>query len=191
MTTSLDDFCAKGWSDHADQAGAVFERLGEGVGLVAEAKDLPPLAGLIVHVAGEHLGRWPDGIVLLERLRNLPCFDPSAADGKAVLRSLAILHACAGDAAEAEALTQAALSGEGIPEDSDRARILAIVAFERALLLADYGPGPTDPAARALAVTGNNLAAEIETREHLSVDEKALMLMAARAARRYWGIAGG
>lgn len=203
---TLDDFCAAGWTEHATDAAAVMARLPEGVALTESGADLAKLAGLITHVAGEHLGRWAEGLALLEALRARRAFDAMSADGKSMLRSLAALHACAGDEVGAERLTREGLSGGDVPEASDRGRVAALVAtslagqgriadaaraLDAALRHAAYGPGPKDPLARMLAVSGNNLAVEFESRETLTDDERALMLRAAETAREFWGIAGG
>lgn len=203
---TLEDFVSKGWQDHAKDAAAVFDRLPEGVTLVSTAQHLPALAGLATHVAGEHLGRWSDGIALLERLERLPVFDAAAPTGKAVLRSKAVLYRCMGDSAKESHFTELASSGGEIPEASDRIRILAVAAsallgqkqvarasadLEAAVALAAYGPTKQDPAAQALAVTANNLACELEELPGRSDAERALMLRSAAIAREFWGIAGG
>ena len=150
-----------------------------------------------MHVAAEHLGRFDDGLAFVEQLCAMPLNDPTTAEGKALSRALAVLHICAGREKEAWRLVGSAAT--------DRARVLAVAAsafagrerigeataaFERALALVDQ-PSRDDPATRALAVTGNNLACALETRPTLSDAERALMLLAARTARRYWEIAGG
>ena len=203
---TLDDFVSKGWSDHGDDAEGVFARLPEGFALVTELRHLPALAGLIVHVSGEHLGRWHDGVALLERLELLPCFDPQSSVAKQIARSKAVLHRCAGNRAEEERCTAAGLSGGGVPEASDRIRILAIASaalvgqkrmaearadFDAAVALASYGPGKDDPAARALAITAHSIASEFETRPTLTDDERAMMLRCAAVSRDFWLIAGG
>jgi hypothetical protein len=203
---TLDDFVSQGWRDHATDAEGVLARLPEAAGIATELRHLPAIAGLTVHVAGEHLGRWVRGIEVLENLERLPFFDPSTAEGKAVLRSKAVLHRCAGNADEEARWFAAARSGGDIPEDSDRVRVLAVAAaallgqkrlaeasrdFEEAVRLASYGPTKADPAARALAVTGHNLACELETTEALTDPERALMLRAAAVSRTFWEIAGG
>jgi hypothetical protein len=203
---TLDDFYSKAFADHATDAAGVMARLPDGIALVSSPADLPKLAHLIAHVAGEHLGRWSDGIALLERLRAHAMSDASTPEGKAILRSLAVLHSCAGDLDAAERFTLQSRIGGDVPEASDRARIQALIAsslagqkrtaeaakaLDEALRLAGYGPGPKDPAARALAVAGNNLASDLELRETLADDERALMLKAAQVARDFWGIAGG
>jgi tetratricopeptide (TPR) repeat protein len=203
---TLDEFVAKGWSDHATDAEGVFRRLPEGLALVTERRHMPPFAGLVVHVAGEHLGRWDEGLALLGSLESLPAWDPATPEGKSVMRSESVLHLCAGRTAEAARCEAAGRSGGGLPAASDRVRVLAIVAsaltgqrrleeasrhFEEALALAEYGPGKDDPAARALAVTSNNLAVELETRPTRTSAERDLMLRAAKAGRRWWEVAGG
>jgi hypothetical protein len=203
---SLDELVAKGWQDHADDAEGVFARLRENVGLVTEARHLPPFAGLAVHVSGEHLGRWADGIALLERLGRSPVFDAGSPEGKAVARGLATLHRCAGNREASERCLTAARSGGTVPDASDRARVLAVAAsalagqrrigdataaFEEALRAAAYGPKADDPAAKALAITGNNLAADLENRTSRTEEENALMVRAAETGLRFWSLVGG
>jgi hypothetical protein len=202
---TLDEFVSQGWMDHATDAEGVMARLDQGVALMTDARHLPGLAALITHVAGEHLGRWDDGIALLESMAQSAVFDPSTPEGKAVRRSQAILHRCAGNHAAEERSFAASKTGGATSEASDRIRLLAVSAsallgqkrlseasgdFEAAVALASYGPDAKDPAARALAVTGNNLACELENRPTLSPEEQDLMLRAARAGRQFWEIAG-
>jgi len=47
-----------------------------------------------------------------------------------------------------------------------------------------------DPVAGAIAISGNNLACELEEKEDKSPEEIELMLMAAKAGRKYWEVAG-
>jgi hypothetical protein len=203
---TCEEFVTQGWKDHATDAEGVFARLPEGIALIAEPAHLAAFSGLCVHVSGEHLGRWGEGVALLDRLTGLPVFDPASSEGKAVVRSMAILHRCAGNReAEARCFAASRLGGE-VPEESDKIRLLAVAAaallgqkrlsdarrdFEEAVALAAYGPNAKDPAARALAVTGNNLACEFERMSVLSDDERAMMLRAAQVGREFWGIAGG
>jgi hypothetical protein len=203
---TLDEFVNQGWADHGDDAAGVFGRFGDAPSLVTEPAHLPMLAALMTHVAGEHLGRWADGVALLERLETLPVFDAASPQGKAVFRSKAVLHRCAGNKEEEERCTAAGLTGGDVPAASDRIRILATAAsalayqkqldraradFEEAVALASYGPSNDDPAARALAVTSHNLAVEFEKKDELSDDERALMLRCAFVSRDFWKIAGG
>jgi hypothetical protein len=210
---NLDELVAKGWQDHAADPEGVLERLRGGVALVREPKDIPAISALIVHVSGEHLGRWNDGVALLEELERLPLFDRTTAEGKAVARGQAVLHRCAGRPDEAERCLEALSAptggdpaGQGGVPPSERIRVLAVAAsalvgqkrlaegardFEEAVSLASYGPTSGDPAARSLAVTGHNLACELENRPALAPEEKELMLRAAFISRDFWAIAGG
>ena len=202
---ALDEFVSKGWADHADDAEGVMARFPAGLALVKEPRHLAALAGLVTHVSAEHLGRYVDGLALLTAMEKLPAFDAKTAEGKAVLRSKAVLHLCAGDVGESARSEAAAGTGSEFPAASNRIRVLAVAAsalagqqrvadatrlFSEALALARYGPTKDDPAARSLASTGNNLAITFETRPSLTDAEKGLMLEAARAGRRYWEIAG-
>jgi hypothetical protein len=203
---NLDEFVSKGWQDHAGDAEGVFARFPAGVALVSEAKHLPPLASLVVHVAGEHLGKWAEGLSILDRMGRLPVCDVATPEGKAVERSKAILHLCAGDVAASRAAEDRARAGGKDPAPSDRIRVLAVAAsalagrdrvdearamLSEALALAAYGPAKSDPAARALAVTGNNLACALEEKASRTPAETGLMLQAATAGLEYWSIAGG
>lgn len=203
---NLEEFVSLGWRDHATDAEGVFRRLPAGVDLVREPGHLTALAALVVHVSGEHLGRWTEGVEILESLERLPVFDAASREGKFVVRSKAVLHRCAGNHDEEARFFAASRTGDGAAEASDRIRVLAVTSaaflgqkrlaesrrdFEEALTLASYGPTSEDPAVRALAVTGNNIACELETRPHLTDDERSLMLRAAHAGRDFWLIGGG
>lgn len=199
-TETLSGFVQRGWRDHAERPVEVLERLPAGLDLVRAAGDPPGLAGLIVHVAGDHLGRWEDGLALLERLRAHPVCGAEPTARAAVERGRAVLLTCAGRTAEA-ATAQAAGHPAGLPEASTRGRVLAgvasallgqrrlpeaVAAFREAVALAGYGPAADDPLVRALAVTGNNLACELEETPDRTPEQDALLELAARTARAQW-----
>jgi hypothetical protein len=201
-TMTLDAFVAQGWQDHAKEPAAVWARLHEALPLVSNAGEIPFVAALVTHVSGEHLGKWAEGVAMLAQLGGLPVCAAGSPEAKVLSRSQAALLLCAGD--EAGWKRAAAAGGSG-HEASDRIRILAtassalagqhrtaeaITRFEEALALASYGPDAKDPAARALAVTGNNLAAELAEKAELTEAEKHLMIEAAKTGRKYWEIAG-
>ena len=83
------------WADHAGNPEGVAHRLGEWVARAGE-DEVQPLAGLVVHVFGEHLGRWDEGLRLLGELT--PRAGTNPANVQAVLRATATLRCCAGDA---------------------------------------------------------------------------------------------
>ncbi len=202
---SFEDFLNQGWDDHATDAAKVWARLPEGLDLIQSEADIGTLAHLAQHVAGEHLGLWQEGRRFLDRLVRHPKFNAITPSGKTVYRSLAVLARGEGDVTSSEVFERQSLAGGDVPAASDRVRILAQTAsalagqrrveeaerlFGEALELASYGPKAKDPAARALAVTGNNLAAELEDRKSRTQQETSLMLLAAETGRRYWEIAG-
>jgi hypothetical protein len=198
------NFLTTAWNDHAADCEGVAKRLPQGLTLIETAEDIPPFVNLAVHVLGEHLGRWDDGLTLLDNVAAIKCCAKETEASRAVLRSKAILFLCKGDIAKAEELGAAAHSAPW-PAASTLIRINASAAaalvgqkrlseaaslMEKALGLAAYGPKRDDPAARALAVTGNNLACELEKRASKIPIEVALMKNAATVARQYWEIAG-
>jgi len=192
----FDSFLSQSWDEHASDAVGVAERLAAaGPSLVTGDAQVAALANLVHHVHGEHLGRWADGRALLQSLAAHPACTAEGAAGAALQRFQASLALC-----EASADGRAAMSV------SDRIRVTALAAaslserdsarasalFSEALAEADHsGLDAADPSNRALAVTANNLACTLEEKTGRSAAERALMIAAAQAARRFWAIAGG
>jgi uncharacterized lipoprotein NlpE involved in copper resistance len=184
----------RAWGDHANDPAGVAARLKEGLPLIANDGDVVGLANLAHHVLGEHLGRWLDGILWMEHLALHPKCTPDGPGGEAVRRCAASLLLASGsgdsratlgpsDWIRVTAMAAASLASR----DEER----ALVWFQEALAQADEsGLAATDPMNRALAVTANNLALALETAPGRSARQTELMLLAARAARRYWERAG-
>src|SRR5215471_12641887 len=164
---NFDSFLSQAWNDHQTDALAVAGRLWDGAGLIQEGDQISALANLATHVFGEHLGRWEDGVAFLGKLRTLSAFAPATPADSAIARSVAVLEVGQGhdqnalrfgtsDQIRIFAAAASALSGQG---ESKRAQQL----FQRALEMAGRPPlEKNDPANRALAVTGNNLACALE-----------------------------
>ncbi len=201
---TLQEFVQKGWADHGSDPEGVFARLPEGLELATEPAHLAQLANLALHVSAE-LGRWEDGIAFLDRLQSHPAFHRGAPEGLSVFRAKAVLYLAAGSIEEAERCQEECRAGSALPPASERIRVLATAAaavaaqgrtpdsrtwFREALRLAAYGPDREDPASRALAVSGNNLACELEMRPSRTPEETALMIEAAEAGLRFWSVAG-
>lgn len=182
-------FLNQAWKDHAKQTVQVATRLQDGFNLVETPEDMAEMARLITHVMGEHLGQWAKGIELLNELRRRP-----VADDPAFARSIASLELAGGTRATVENFSK-----------SDQVRIFAVAAtavagqrdFAKARILMDQAVAsanedlPTgDPALRALAVMGNNLASTLEEKSDLSSSERELMISAAKVARKFWELAG-
>lgn len=187
-------FIDRAWDEHAADPRAVAQRLDDGLARVGDEAQLNQLMNLAHHVHGEHLGDWRSGLAFIERLAALPAFAPGGASGAARDRCVASLRLSAGDAADWGALSVSdrirvgAMAAANLAErDTPRATRL----FQEALDLAQHADLPAhDPMNRALAVTGNNLAAALEQKAGRSAGERELMILAAQTARRCWALAG-
>lgn len=194
--TNFTSWIEQAWTDHADHPAAVAARIdAEGGALAAGDADVHALARLAHHVHGDHLGAAPGGLDA----------------GRSQLARLAA-HAKAGDGARAAiALLDASLvltGGGPLPQGlgaAERIRVLAMAAgnlaerdsahaaalMQQALAEEEIAGLPdADPAVRALAMTGNNIAATLEEKSDRSADERALMILAARTGRACWARAG-
>ena len=196
----FDTFLNAGWNDHATDPESVWGRCREAVALVGEPGQLMALGILAAHVSGEHLGRWNEGAAFLNTLRGHASYSGGDPAARQLHVSCAALHLAAGDARASEReLAHAASAHEHAA--SPRIRMLAATAaalagrghtgtamaqFREALDLAAYDPPASDPAVRALAVTGNNLAVELEAASERDAAGTELMKTAAATARKYW-----
>ncbi|MET0345654.1 MAG: hypothetical protein ABW218_05280 [Casimicrobiaceae bacterium] len=192
MASAFDDFLETAWNDHADDAPAVAERLGQALDVILAAEHVAPYARLVTHVYGEHLARYADGVVLLERLRMHPVWDESAAD--AVARGIAVLRYCSGDVSVLEALATderiVVLATASSAFAEQKAYKRAIETYAEALALARGGIADGSPALRSLAAGGNNLAAALEEKGDRDALETRGMLSAAQGGLDYWRRAG-
>jgi len=187
-------FLAKAWQEHADDTRAVADRLGDALALIDSEAQIPELVNIANHVFGAHLGAWREGLDFLDRLSALPTFKVDGPSDAALRRTTSSLLLAAqledtraalspSDCIRVGAMTAATLA----ERDTRRAMTL----FEEALaqMRAAQLP-PSDPANRALAVTGNNLASALEEKATRTAAERELMILAAQTARHYWEIAG-
>ncbi|MDP2006901.1 MAG: hypothetical protein Q8K45_14585 [Rubrivivax sp.] len=187
----FDSFLDQAWTDHAEHAAAVAARLADpGVGLLAQEEQVAQLAGLAHHVHGQHLGSWADGVAFQQQLAKLPLVSAGSSTAQALQRYGASLQLAGGldDArgggGEAIRLTAMAAAVMTV-HDTPRARALLEEAAAAATALPD-----TDPAVRAVAVAGNNMASTLEDLPVRSEAERALMIAAASTARLFWARAG-
>lgn len=191
-------FVGDGWNRHATTPEAVLADFAATTD--PPPADVIPLAGLLTHVAGEHLARWADGEALLERLR--PAVAPGSPGDRALWRNIATLRQCAGDDDGAITALNHAV-GDSFPPASHQARVDAAGAaavaahgdlqraatwYQRACALGSGLPDD-DPAVRALAVTSNNLALALEQGAR-SPAADALLRQAAANSRTFWARAG-
>ena len=191
---NFDDYLNDAWQSHATKAAQVAANLQVGVGLAKNVPELVRLAGLATHLFGEHLGQWGDGIHFLESLRAHSAFGSESEIEKTLERSIAALQIGGGESPSLKHFTVSdqirvkALAAVSLVE---RNVVLARKLFEESLDLAKTAIDNHDPAHRALAVTGNNLACGLEEKSIRSAEETELMLLSARAARTHWERAGG
>lgn len=188
----FNDWLDKAWNDHGDDAVGVAARLAaDGPALARSSEDMGALGRLAHHVYGEHLARYGDGRAILAQLAAHPLGAGAAANLRLFDASLAL---CAGAAdvrgtldAPARIRVTALAAGNLAAHDPARAALLLseAVADAEAATLDDK-----DPACRALAVTGNSVASALEAKSGRTEDERALMILAAVTARRYWARAG-
>jgi len=202
MGSDFDVFLDAAWDDHGDDPQGVLDRLPAGLPLATTGVQFLGWVGLTAHVTGHHLGRWDEGIALLDGVAEAPQL--AAEQVRAVRRSQALLRLASGDRAAADALL-AANPDAARPPASALVRVLigaasalvgqrqterATTLMDEALAAADYGPAGDDPAARALAASCNNIAMELEEVPDRDLEDTALMLRAARQARTWWEVAG-
>lgn len=190
---NFENFLNQAWSDHATKTEEVAARFPQGIDMIEKDAEIPQLARLITHVMGEHLGKWAEGVNLLGKLDVLPCRQAESA--KALNRFKLSLRIAEGSVSSADrqstsdqiqslAIAASALVGQNQTERGTQ-------LFIHALDLAKSGIDKEDPANRALAVAGNNLACALEEKSNLTAAEKDLMVLAAKTGRTYWEIAGG
>jgi hypothetical protein len=183
---NFSEFIQSAWQQHASDTETVAQLLRDRQ--PENAKDVAAYAQIVVHVFAEHLGKYAEGTDLLGGLLALCASDEASM--QALARSIATLEVCAGkpvgsfpatDAARIHAMAASALCGAG---ESNRAK----QHLEKALTLAEKLS--KDPAFRAIAVSGNNIAAGLEEKKSRTAEEVELMLFAASVGRKYWELAG-
>lgn len=188
-----DSFLDTAWTDHATQAAAVAERLqSQAAAFATEEARIVPIAHLAQHVFGDHLGRWTEGLALLDQLAALPVTQGAAA--QTVARFQHALKLASGladgraalDTSEHIRVTALAASQCGA---HDTARSLALL--EEGVAAAERAALPDkDPAHRNLAIAGNGIASTLEELKDRSAAQTQLMLRAAQVGRRFWALAG-
>lgn len=191
---SFNEFLNQAWRDHASNPKLVADRLEEGARLMTSNEQIVSLGNLITHVMGEHLGEWGRGIQLLEKLKVHPLFESASESQKALSRFIACLEMASGkrqsvdDLSISDQVRVLALSTSALCEQ--KAPSKALEYFSTAIEKARTGISKDDPANRALAVAGNNLACALEERPDRTEIETELMILAARTGRQFWEIAG-
>jgi len=191
---TFDEFINQAWNDHGKDAQGVANRLAEGQQLLVGNDQIPRFAGLVAHLLGDHLGQWGKGVSILSELKALKFFKSGSESEFSIDRSVAALQLAAGqsealarlspsDRVRAMASAASALCGQN---EVARAESLLVNALE----LVESSCEPTDAAYRGLAIAANSMASGLEAKVSRSERETALMILAAKAARKSWEVAG-
>ncbi len=192
---TFSEYINKAWNDHATDAQGVFRTLEQGVALITTEDDIPVIARLINHICGDHLGLWDQGVHLLESLTSQATFVKGTESEFAIQRLIATLRLSANAETSLKSFSSSdqiriyALSSGQLTERGEAARSKDY--FIRSLELAMMGLPKEDPANRALAITGYNLACTLEEKAQRSEAENELMILAAKNSLKYWELIGG
>jgi hypothetical protein len=192
MKLGFDEFLQQAWADHADRAEAVADRLRTETPVPTKPEHLGALVRLVVHLLGEHLGRFDDARWRLAALAGHPLLDEAARAalrvGQATLdlaqRDATAARLSASDRMRAEAAAAAICVARG-----QSTRALQLLASARARVARLRTATPADH--RSLAVACNNMAWELHDRGAARSDEDSVaMLDIAAASRAHWSKAG-
>ncbi|MCC7508977.1 MAG: hypothetical protein IT464_06350 [Planctomycetes bacterium] len=186
-----------GWARHDKETAVVAGELEAHVALASDAGKAVQLITLAVHTIGSHGREWRRAAALAERV---VAALPETAELAPALGNLAVARFMAGDYAGALASESRSVELTDVEPVSmmARTRILIASALVDAKRLDEaarvYNAAVSLARAqdeklacdRAIAVTSNNLASELMTRESRTDTENALMLAAAENAREFW-----
>jgi hypothetical protein len=189
----FDAFMGRAWADHAGRGDAVARRLRLRTPAPQTSAQLTQLVQFVVHLLGEHLGRFDDARWRLEALRTHPLVDAGVRSALQV--AAATLDIGQGRAGTAQGLDP---SQRVRAEAAAAALCLGRGEVERALGLIDSAsaclaglPEATPQDHRPLAVACNNMTWELqELGTSRTEAQTRAMLRLAAASREHWSRAG-
>ena len=192
-SAEFDAFLARAWADHATRGDAVARRLRMRTPPPQTPAQLSALSRFVVHLLGEHLGRFDDARWRLAALGVHALADDSVQSdlrvGEATLNlgqgdDEATKHLSAAESVRAESGAATLCLGRGQIE-----RALHFIDSAAARIAALPDPQPQDN--RPLAVACNNMAWELHgIGERRSTAQTQAMLRIAAASREHWSRAG-
>lgn len=190
---NFETYLNQAWNDHANESQKVAAGFLSAISLIETTEQLAQLANLVTHVMGEHLAEWQDGVKILTTFSTNPHCLSKGETEKLLQRSVAVLelgknkdHDVSEFSVSDRIRIMAAAASALAERDSGRAHKL----FYNSLHLAEMGLDAKDPANRALAIAGNNLACIFEEKKNRSESDSELMILAAHTGRKYWELAG-
>lgn len=188
-------FLEQAWKEHAADPQAVAEDLMSGAMLIQNDKHVVDFAALLTHVMGEHMGMWDEGVQALKYLIRHNTINDNESAKQSIRRSIAVLELGQkerNDVKDFSPSDQVQILGTAASALAGQKHLSrALEFFREGIKVADSGAlAEKDPAFRALAVAGNNLACTLEELEARTPEQNELMLLAAQTGRRFWEIAG-
>jgi tetratricopeptide (TPR) repeat protein len=187
---SFNDYLNNAWSIHAADPKKVANEFKSNFNLMNSDDDVMAISRLIVHVCGEHLGNWQQGIELLRKLKN----NAPIKDKNEMNRLMAILDLGNNPNISIEKFSQ---SDKTIIYSTTAAALASLgglknaaVLYHKACEINIVEINAEDPANHALAIASNSIACKLEDKKERTQKETELMITAATMARKYWEIAG-
>lgn len=184
------NYLSNAWALHSINPKKVADEFKANFSLMNTDDDVMAISRLIVHVCGEHLGNWQQGIELLRKLKN----NATIKDKNEMNRLVAILDLgnnpnisidkySLSDRVIIYSTTAVALTSLGGTKN-------AAVLFSKACEIAQSDISAEDLANRSLAIASNSMACTLENKKERSQKETELMITAATMARKHWEMAG-
>jgi len=190
----FDAFLSRAWADHADHPDAVADRLRTDTPEPVLPAQVAALARLVVHLLGEHLGRFDDAHWRLSSLRGHPLASEPVAVSELRVSHAALSFACRRPGTDAalsppervRALGSAAAICLGRGEAAHSLKLIAAARAELGRM-----PGASAADHRPLAVACNNMTWELHDRgDARTPGDTDAMLEIAAACRDHWRHAG-
>lgn len=188
-STPFDVYVADAWKNLPGGIQDVEASLPGALALIADGDEIPELVRLAMHVLGERLGRWEDGVKYLLKIEGLPQHEANSEGGRAVNRALACLELASG--------LKTSLRGYNA---SDQIRILSACSVilsshkksERAWqmigeiqqLFSTAGLPPDDPAHGELVICADRMARNLKEKPWRTEKDELLLLLVTQLSNR-------
>ncbi|OQW49132.1 MAG: hypothetical protein A4S09_03455 [Proteobacteria bacterium SG_bin7] len=186
---AFSDYIQEAWKNHSTQCEKVAADFPRAATLAITHDEINQFVELVIHVMGEHLGKWKEGISFLTNLKKITSFSKNSDVGVAIKCAIAAFQISDEQTPDLRSFTR-----------SEQIRILALAAtnlcdrdfkkskrlLSQAVALAETNVEKRDPANRAIAVTSNNFACGLEEKKSRTPEETEWMIACAEIARKYW-----
>lgn len=184
MTKTFKEYLDSAWSTHKTDPKKIADEFKLNFNLMDSEEDVMSMADLIVHVCGEHLGNWEQGIDLLKKLKN----NAPIKDKEQMKRNVAILTLGNNPNISIEEFSMSDQIIISCATASALAKLGGLKNAEKLLNKAVELAGnisKEDPAIKSLAMTGNHIATMLEKKTERKQSESDFMNFAATVAKKY------